>query len=1250
MKCLTYTLLLLLFCFSLYAEKQVDSSYSRKSEFIPNMGQWHKDVMFKSIIDVGSVFFVNDGFVVATLNSDQFEAFHHLKNEGSSKAISKLDAAAYKVSLVDAQPFMYQPVDSFYHFYNYFLSKNNSTWSSYVYPSSSIYANEVYSGISVRYYQRNGYLKYEFIADPKADVSQIKLRYDGVKSVSLSSNTLVVKTAVSRIVELAPVAYQIQDNEDTAIIDCKYVLKDNVVSYALGDYDHNKTLIIDPVVVFSSYSGSVADNWGYTATYDSRGNLYGGGITFGIGYPTTLGAYQVDYCQGSESGTTDVSISKFDSSGQFLHYATYLGGSYSDIPHSLYVNDNDELYIFGTTASSDFPVTPNAFDTSFNGGSSIVLSTSLRFPYGSDIFVSKLSADGSQLLASTFVGGSSNDGVNVASGLQKNYADDNRGEILVDENSNVYVVSSTWSTDFPVTPNAFCDTNSGGQDVCIFKLTQDLSQMIWSTYVGGSDNDAGYSMMLASDQTSYFCGGTKSLNFPIANSCLQDTLAGGVDGFIAHISSNGSHLLHSTYLGREGYDQTYLVKGDKNDVPYVFGQTDAQGDTWITNAQYYTLSGGQFLTKLLPSLDGIEWSTAFGTGNGGPDISPTALLVDYCNNIYMSGWGSHELNHFGGTSGLPITNDAFQNTTDGSDYYFISLSDDASQLIYGSYFGGAANSAREHVDGGTSRFDRKGRIYQAVCAGCGGQSTFPTTWGAYSMMNGSTNCNLGVIKMDFSLPVVVADFHMPSAICAPDTVHFQNFSQTVGNTTSCYWNFGDGANSTLLEPSHVYTHSGYYAITLIVRDLSSCNLSDTLTKHLLVLANTTDTLSPLSICDGEQIQIGLPPSLNVDYSWSPANTLSSATLSNPIAQPEGSTWYTLIASSATCTDTIRQRVEVDSVMLTVSSDTTICLGGSALLNVDILSSEPITSIEWSESPVFSTVMSNNQNTITVSPTEQTTFWVRVTAGNCTKVGSVTVSVSKVDVLPLTDQLICFDEDARLSAVYGSDRPCTLQWTLGDGATFEEESPYVHPESTTSYTVIVTNDLGCVGTATGQIVVREGTFPTELDAWCDYCDIIQGEETQVFATDYGVGYSYQWSPNDHLQNGTSAIAIVAPRENMSYIVQVTDSFGCSKTDTVTIHVVVLSCDNPYVYVPNAFSPNGDGLNDVLYVRSRIIKECTFVVYSRWGQKLFETMDMEVGWDGTFNGKPCQNGVYDYYLKVTCINDQENEIKGNVMLVR
>jgi len=1251
MKRLLFILLLCFVGFSLFAGKPVTTVGSKKSEFVPNFGQWHADVLYKSLIDVGAVFFVNDGFVVASVDPLQLEAFHHAKNEGRADALSKMDAAAYKVSIVNAKgPLEFLPVDTFSHFYNFFQTKDKSLWRSNVHPTSSIIAKEVYDGISVRFQQRNGYLKYEFEVATNADPSVIWLQYDGIKSLSLSSNTLVVKTAVSRVVELAPVAYQLSDAGDTSWIDCQYVLKENRVSYKLGTYDKNRTLVIDPVVVFSSYSGSVADNWGYTATYDSRGNLYGGGITFGVGYPTTLGAYQVDYCQTSASGSTDVSISKFDSTGHFLHYATYLGGSYVDIPHSLFVNDNDELYVFGTTASQDFPVTENAFDTTFNGGSPISLSTSLRFPYGSDIFVSKFSADGTQLLASTFVGGSSNDGVNVAQFLRKNYADDNRGEILTDVNSNVYVVSSTWSDDFPVTSMAYSQTCQGGQEVCVFKMTQDLSQMIWSTYFGGSGNEAGYSMMLTQDNSLYICGGTLSNDLPVTPSALNDTLSGECDGFVAHIASNGAQLLHCTYLGGNGYDQAYLVKGDRDDFPYVFGQTDATGDFWISIAQYFTLGGGQFITKLSKSLSQKVWSTAFGTGNGGPDISPTALLVDYCNNLYMSGWGSYDLNHFGGTAGLPITNDAFQSTTDGSDYYFISLSDDASQLVYGSFFGGDAASAREHVDGGTSRFDRKGRIYQAVCAGCGGQSTFPTTWQAYAMTNASSNCNLGVIKMDFSMPVVVADFHMPSAVCAPSNVYFENFSQSVGTTTNYDWNFGDGATSTQPNPTHSYNHSGYYPVTLIVRDNGSCNISDTLTKYLLVLANETDTLAPAYICQGEPVQIGLPPSLNVDYHWSPATMLSSVTLSNPIATPDHSMLYTLIASTEGCVDTFRQHVYVDTMNIVLSPDTLICAGSSAVLTLSVASSGSVSLIEWSDTPDFSTILAQNQSTLLVSPTQQTTYYVRVTAGYCTFVVSTVVRISTVDIVPLESKLICFEDGVSLNATIISDSPCMLTWTFDDGTTYTGAMPYVSPAVTSSYTLEATNAIGCVGTAVGQVVVREGTFPQELEAWCEYCEIIQGESTSIYATDFGADYSYQWQPDNQMQGANSSVAVVHPLVETQYVVQVTDTFGCAKSDTVTISVVKLDCDNPNVYIPNAFSPNGDGLNDILYIRSRIVKEIQFVVYSRWGQKVFETTDVEQGWDGNFNGKPCQNGVYDYYLKVTCINDQTNELKGNVMLVR
>ena len=126
--------------------------------------------------------------------------------------------------------------------------------------------------------------------------------------------------------------------------------------------------------------------------------------------------------------------------------------------------------------------------------------------------------------------------------------------------------------------------------------------------------------------------------------------------------------------------------------------------------------------------------------------------------------------------------------------------------------------------------------------------------------------------------------------------------------------------------------------------------------------------------------------------------------------------------------------------------------------------------------------------------------------------------------------------------------------------------------------------------------------------------------------------------------------VTPDTTMTYTITVTDTFGCQRTDTVTIKVQPIVCDMPFVFIPNSFTPNGDGQNDILYVRSDILTECHFMVYDRWGEKVFETYDQNIGWDGTFKGKECQRGVYDWYFKGTCKDGDELEQKGNVTLIR
>lgn len=1073
------------------------------------------------------------------------------------------------------------------------------------------------------------------------------MQYDGVKSVMLRDGNLLLHNHLSQIIELAPVAYQIIHG-DTAFVDCRYVLKGNRVSFALGAFDEDFALVVDPTVVFSSFSGSTADNWGYTATYDSDDHLYGGGIVFGVGYPVTIGAYQVNFC-ASGAGYVDVGITKFSITGSLLFYSTYLGGSYLDIPHSLHVNDIDELYIFGTTGSPDFPVTPSAFDTSFNGGPGVTLSTSLNFPLGADIFVAKLSTDGTQLLASTFVGGSASDGLNTAPVLRVNYADDNRGEIIVDENSDVYVVSSTRSDDFPVTANAFLHSLQGQQDACVFKMNQSLSQMVWSTFLGGSVNDAGYSMMLCDDKTLYVTGGTHSQNFPVSANAYQTSHHGGGDGFVTHLSANGSQMLHSTYLGTNSYDQCYLIKGDKFDFPYVFGQTEAGGSSWIYNAGYYTSGGGQFLAKLNPALDGLQWSTAFGTGNGGPDISPTALSVDYCNHIYMSGWGSYSLNGFGGTSGLPITSDAFQLTTDGSDYYFICLDNNASALVYGSFFGG--DNVHEHVDGGTSRFNRKGCIYQAVCAGCGGQSTFPTTPGAWSQTNNSSNCNLGVIKMDFGMPVVVADFTIPHVLCGPDTLHFINHSQTIGSNTTYFWDFGDGTTSSQPEPSHYYSQSGSYTITLIVHDNSSCNISDTLTRTFQVLSNSTTQLPPVTTCEGESQQIGLPPATDVNYHWTVTQSMSDPTISNPIVNPDSSMLYMLIAQTGNCSDTLYQWVYVNTFDLAYSDLNVCCEDSSLVLSIDYdhNSSHPIL-VSWSDTPDFSHILAQHVDSLQVTPDHPMTYYVRLSDGECEVIRPMSVIISTIALTEEPNFVICFEDGITLEMPVSGADSYTYQWHFDDGSQSSSATPYVAIQHSTGYSVTLTNNYGCQKVFEGVVIRREGTFEFPIDAWCNPCSVWAGTPAAVFATQYGSDYTYQWTPADGLATPDSSATAVNILNTTTFTVQVTDTFGCVKEDTVTIHVEHVTCDDPYVFVPNLFTPNGDGQNDILYVRSVILENFYFAVYSRWGEKVFETTSLQEGWDGTFKGKQCQQGVYDYYLKGTCFDGQELLMKGNVTLVR
>ena len=1133
------------FLVNVYGEK-IASGHQYNFSFTENKGQWDSTILFRTELPGGLLFLERNRFTYQFVDAEeysrivQFKLLPFEKRNKSKPPSLFVHAHAYRVNFLESNTdVVVRQKGELPEYNNYFIGNDKAKWADNVRKYTEIRYHNIYDGIDAVVDGHNGTLKYTFFLNKGADPGKIKLYYEGVNKVTTSNGNLLVKTSVNKLIEAKPVAWQIGINGDKRHIPCRYHVSKEIVSYEFPEgYDNTLELVIDPVLVFSSYSGSPVDNWGYTATYDKLGFLYAGGSTFDLGYPTTLGAFQTLFAGGS----SDIVVTKYDTTGSILLFSTYIGGNEAEVPTSLVVNNSNELYILGSTGSANYPTTSNAYDQTFNGGTNYTLTSMLSYPNGSDIVVSKLSGNGRNMLSSTFYGGSSNDGLNYDDTLRHNYADDPRGEIKIDDENNVYVISSTYSLNLPGTSNGFQATNGGSQDACIFKMNGSLNTLIWASYFGGSRNEAGYSLVFDENSNVYFAGGSSSLNIPVTNNCIHGSFQGGkCDGFVAKISGDATSLLGSSYYGSNAYDQVYFIEIDKEGFIYLLGQTDASGQTFISNVNWSTPGGGQFISKLSDNLQNVIWSTAFGTGNGTSDISPTAFMVDLCGNIYVSGWGSPIINGFGGTSGLPISSNAFQTNTDNNDYYFIVINPNSSGLLYGTFFGG---TSPEHVDGGTSRFDKKGKIYQSVCAGCGGNSTFPTTPGAWSNTNGSPNCNNGVIKFDFKIVQAVADFLVPPVGCAPYTVNFVNASlSSPGAGVQYQWNFGDGTTSTLYQPSHTFQNNGVYTITLIVSDPNSCNAGDTEIQHLVVLADSNFTLPMAHLCLGSNTIIGIPPPPDPEifYTWTPSYGLNNTGIPNPVANPAVTTGYTLLMSNGVCTDTIYQTVVVHNLQVDAGNDTIICSTSCTLL---AHANESGVQFIWSSNPNFTDTL--NQNLLTgnlnvLLINQVTWFYVKASNVACSVLDSVKVSFTFFVSPPIGINPSCPDicDGSAGVVVSGGNPPFTYLWNSG------QNTPSISNLCDGLYIVTVTDNENCKSVSSITLSDPE-QIAFEISSNNIPCsDLCSGQINCILSG--GVPpYSYHWN------TGASQLQLDSLCAGM-YIITVTDSNSCSRSDTVVISV-------------------------------------------------------------------------------------------------
>ena len=1246
--------ILLIGCLSLL----VQLGLAQIVHFIENKGQWPSQVKFSAATENGRTFFENNAFT-----HHFFDLSEIAKAHAGKEFEPIMRGHVFRQVFRNAHPEKVV-ADAFQQTrYNYFLGNDPLKWGRDCREAKGFRYQNFYTGIHLHVYQNEFFMKYDWEVQRGASPTQIQWSYEGTDDVRVEDGRLIVRTALGEIVEQIPIAYQMIPMEGEAAgnnppwktrVDCAFVKNGSTISFRVGNYNSRYPVIIDPELIFSSYSGSFDDNFGYTATYDSQGNLISGSSAFGQGYPTTVGAYQTTWGGGDGQGTlagTDMAISKYDVSGTFLQWSTFLGGAHDDLPHSLICNSNDELIVLGTTSSGNFPVTSNAFDNSFNGGANFApFGVGVQYVNGSDIIVAKLNVNGNTLEASTFVGGTGNDGVNTAAGLKFNYADEFRGEVDLDANDNVYIASSTYSINFP-TVNAFQSSIGGLQDACVFQLSSDLSQMNWSTYLGGSDDDSGFSLAEDNAGNVFVCGGTQSVDFPLAGNGYGQIFNGGnSDGWIAKLNPSGTSLLTSTYFGSNVFDQLYFIETDNADEVFVYGQTRAANSAFVVNAAFSQPNSGMLVTKFPNDLSSIVWSTVFGTGGGEPNLSPTAFLVDVCGKIYLSGWGGavneYSTTEAGYTTGLLTTPDAYQNTTDGSDFYLLVLEADASAVTYASFFGG--NISSEHVDGGTSRFDRKGIIYQSVCAGCGGNSDFPIfPANAVSAVN-NNSCNNGVFKYDFQLPLTVANFNAPPLLCEGSTIQLVSTSSLAA---SVQWHFSDD-NSTVFGNSVVHTFNapGTYTITLTAQNPVTCNAVDTISRTITVVAPIVETLSDVTVCNGVPVQLGqVSADPNAVYSWTPNDgNLSDVSGPLPIFTGSANASYQLLVQHDVCTDTLTQNVIVPQLELTLPNDTALCIPGNIDLNALISPSSG--SLIWSASPDFANPLNSNTQdlSINVFVNGMQTYFAQLTSQGCTVEDSVSVFMVGDQASIQGDFTACYGDTVLLS-VLNPNPTFNYQWQSNAQLLSGQGTSAVEFIITTGTTVSVSaaTPSGCFAQDTVQVAVSALNAST-INASATPAVVLVGTNVQLNASPVNAGYTYAWTPSFGLNNSNIYNPTAFIEATITYEVSVADG-DCVQQDSVTVRVVDFICGRPTVYVPNAFTPNLDQANEWLYVRGNFITELNFKVFDRWGELVFETQDQSVGWNGYFKGKKVDPAVFVYYLRTVCEGGEIYFEEGNITVL-
>ncbi|HET6202991.1 MAG TPA: hypothetical protein VFI25_09350 [Planctomycetota bacterium] len=702
--------------------------------FVENRGQWEGPARFLAAGGGLRAFLSNRGFVLQLLGREpcgSVPSDGHAAEDARHLGIDELRGAnlfLWFEGAASAEPVPLDPLPGCHHF----LKGNDpARWRTDVPAFGRLRYEGLYPGVAVEFREREGRLEYDLLLETGADLDLLAIRCEGQESMALDGNgALLLQTRLGPLRQGRPETYELGPEGERRPLECRYrLLGRDLFGFEVSGRDPARRLVIDPGLEWSTWLGGTANDRAISVALAPDGGVVVGGQTLSADYPATPGAFETSYngAAGLPSFIGDAVVAKLSADGSQLLWATYLGGDQNDSLTAVSLGANGEPVVTGWTGSLDFPTTPGAFDTSFNG---IGLGTLYG---GGDLFVTRLTSNGSALVYSTYIGGSD---------LEYPLS------MALSPAEEATLSGHVHSPDFPTTPGSYDPTWAPFSQCYVTRLAADGASLVFSTYIGGSGEEYGEAMVVHPDGATTIAGGTDSADYPTTPGAYDTSFNGGpglfAEGFVTTLSPDGSGLLYSTFLGSPGDEAIYGAALGPGGEVTVTGETSSPLFPTTLGAFDTSHNGLKdvFVAKFDPTLSALVYSTFLGSPE---DDRGEEVAAESSGTVVVTG---------NARAGFPTTSGAFAGNAGDADLFVTRVKPDGTGLVYSSFVGGPYwETAYDVALDGTG-----------AATLCGESWSFPTTPGAYDTTSNG-NGDGWVCRLDL-LPAGVSKYGTSTPGCA----------------------------------------------------------------------------------------------------------------------------------------------------------------------------------------------------------------------------------------------------------------------------------------------------------------------------------------------------------------------------------------------------------------------------------------------------------------------------------------------------